>query len=300
MRTRLILGLLLLVSSVESVSVAQTVAASQPQKIVYVDASGLRHNPNNRYFGQLLDLALSKSVPEYGTYRLSPLDINISQKRQLRELERGTIDVFWTMTSYAREVEARPVRIPLTKGMYGIRLLAINGADRDAIAAITQMPQLAGLMALQGRDWPDTQVLRLNRLEVNTDIAEPELYSFLARHPGHYFPRSVMEIFSELDSRSLPQVEADSTLALVYPAAMYFFVARDNLALAQRLEYGLTLAQADGSFDALFYGFGPYKEALERAQLNKRRLLYLDNPLIPKSANAAAIRAIQDEIIGHQ
>ncbi|QSX40674.1 hypothetical protein [Shewanella cyperi] len=271
--------------------------AAEPTRVTYVDATSLKHNPNNSYFGLLLQLALEKSSDKYGPFELKAIDIEISQKRHLRELEKGTIDVFWTMTSYGREVEARPVRVPLTKGMYGIRLLAINKADSELYANITDLKQLTSLTAIQGRDWPDTQVLRLNRLEVNTDVAEVDLYPFLARHPGSYFPRGVTEIFAETDNRDMPTVAVDRQLVLVYPAAMYFFVARDNELLANRLEYGLKRAQADGSFDQLFYGFPQHRSAFERADFAKRRFLYLQNPLLPRTSNADEIRAMQLEVM---
>ncbi|WP_372871240.1 hypothetical protein [Shewanella sp.] len=274
-----------------------TGSAAEVTRVTYIDATSLKLNPNNSYFGLLLKLALEKSSAEYGPYELKSLDIEISQKRHLRELEKGTIDVFWTMTSYSREAEARVIRIPLTKGMYGIRLLAINQDDKDKFANISSLKELANLNAIQGRDWPDTQVLRLNRLEVNTNIAESDLYPFLAQHTNNYFPRGVTEIFAETDSRSVSAVAVESHLMLVYPAAMYFFVARNNEALAQRLEFGLKQAQADGSFDELFYGFPPHREAFERANFGKRRIWHLDNPLLPRTSNAQDISNMQREVI---
>ena len=269
----------------------------EPITVTYVDASDLKRNPNNVYFGALLKLALDKSVSRYGQYALNPIDIEISQKRHLRELDNGTISVFWTMTSYAREVDMLPVRVPLTKGMYGIRLFAINSADKDAFAALTTPKMLATWSALLGRDWPDTAIMRVNRFNVRSDVAETELYSVLDKYRGNYFPRAVTEIFSELDSRPELKVIADEHMGLVYPAAVYFFVAKNNPQLAERLQFGLEQAQQDGSFDELFYEFPTHKAAFERAQFAKRKLIYIENPLLPQSTNAQAIKQMQQAVI---
>ncbi|EGM70943.1 hypothetical protein [Shewanella sp. HN-41] len=204
---------------------AQATVAHQdpaPMIVTYVDASDLKRNPNNVYFSSLLKLALEKSIERFGAYQLNPVNVDISQKRQLRELDKGSISVFWTMTSYAREADMLPVRVPLTKGMYGIRLMAINRADHDMFSAVSNVKQLAKWKALLGRDWPDTAIMRVNRLDVRSDVAEGDLYNVLDKYQGNYFPRAVTEIYSELDRRPELNIEADEHLGLVYPTAVYF------------------------------------------------------------------------------
>ena len=102
--------------------------------IRFVDASGIHHNPNNRYFIQLIDEAMAVTTSKYGAYELQPVDIDISQSRQLKELEKGTFDLYWTMATPAREYQLQSIPIALSKGSYGIRLLVVRKVD---------MPQLA-------------------------------------------------------------------------------------------------------------------------------------------------------------
>ncbi|QYJ75162.1 hypothetical protein [Shewanella sp. FJAT-52076] len=274
-------------------------AATEPLTVRYVDASVMKRNPNNAYFGQLLQLALEKSKAKYGPYQLAPLDIDISQRRHFRELNNGVINVFWTMTNYRRELDALPVRVPLMKGVYGLRLLAANEHDLATLAGVQGLGDFAPFTFLQGRDWPDTQILRLNRLEVSTDVSEGDMYEFTRRHPGYLFPRAVTELYSETESRNFSELAGEEHLLIRYPAVMYFFVAKQDTLLAQRLEYGLKAAMADGSFDQLFYGFAPHRIALKQAQLHRRKLLTLDNPLLPESAMPAEVMKLQDEVIAH-
>jgi hypothetical protein len=66
---------------------------------------------------------------------------------------------------------------------------------------------------------------------------------------------------------------------LHYPAADYFFVHRDNAALADEIRRGLEAAQEDGSFDRLLLGY--YRTMLDKAALGKRRIIELPNPGLP-------------------
>jgi ABC-type amino acid transport substrate-binding protein len=94
-----------------------------------------------------------------------------------------------------------------------------------------------------------------------------------------YFPRSVQEIWTELGTHVDSGFAVEPSIALHYPAAMYFFVNRNNAALANDIRQGLERALADGTFEALFQRhFGP---ALKRAALDKRQVFELGNPLLP-------------------
>lgn len=274
-----------------------TSSPASPMRVTYVDASDLKKNPSNAYFGELLKLAMDKSVARFGPYQLNSVALDISQKRQQRELEKGTIDVFWTMTSHAREVDMRPIYFPLTKGMYGIRLFAINQRDSEAFRAINSVESLAKWPAIQGYDWPDTAILRVNRLDVRTEGNENEFYGMLSKRSGFYYPRAVIEIFPELESRPELDIMVDNHIGIIYPTAVYFFVAKNNIALAERLFYGLTQAREDGSFDELFYQYPTHQQAFEQANFSKRKWFFLENPLLPESFGSKEIMDMQKEII---
>ena len=80
-------------------------------------------------------------------------------------------------------------------------------------------------------------------------------------------------------STNLMLLTVEPTLALYYPLPVYFFVARDNTALAERLQRGLQRALTDGSLKALFLQY--HGSLLRQVQLDKRRLFRLNNPGLP-------------------
>lgn len=265
--------------------------------IRFVDATSLKQNPNNQYFIAALDLALQKSQQEFGDYILQPIDIPILQTRHFVELSLGRIDVFWTMASAIRDSFARPIKVPLAFGSYGIRILAINKTTENKMVSISDVVSLNNYTALSGADWPDTSILKHNGITVDEGHSEDELYKLVNQFPSFYFPRAITEIYDELARLAEPNVLAERTLALSYPAVMYFYVANDNVELAKRLEKGLLKAIDDGSLAQLFFTFEHHQMAFKEAKLQQRRMIYLENPTLPKGVDTKFVRELQEQII---
>ena len=86
----------------------------------------------------------------------------------------------------------------------------------------------------------------------------------------------MLEVGDELARRPGDGMAIEPTLLLRYPSALYFYVNRDNPALASALERGLNRAQADGSLDRLFDA--TFDDALRPLRLSARTTLVLRNP----------------------
>jgi len=227
------------------------------------------------YAQQLLQLALSKVGTEY---RIQAAEIPMNQERQVLEIEAGrTLDVGPIPSSAERESRLLPIRIPINKGMLGWRLGLIRKGDQGLIAGIRSLDDLRGVRLAQGQEWPDTQILRANGVEVITAPKYEVLFKMLVGRRFDYFPRSLMEIWEEQE-RNADTLEVEPHLALHYFYDAYFMVNRKNTKLAQDIREGLEKAVADGSFDKLFHGY--YGERLRKAHLEKRTVIELRNPLL--------------------
>ena len=231
---------------------------------------------------ELLALALKKTGKPY---ELRPEAAFMLQVRAISELERGGLDVIWTMTTAEREQTLLPIRIPIDRGLLGWRLLLVRQQALPRFATVTSPAQLKDLVAGQGFDWPDTPVLRAAGFTVDTSVRYADIFRKLASGRIDYFPRSVQEIWSELDLHAGEGVVVEPTLALHYPTAMYFFVNRSRPALAADIRQGLEGALADGSFEALFQRH--FGAALKRADLARRSVIELPNPLLPEQTPLA-------------
>ncbi len=253
-------------------------AAAEPLLIRHMQlAAGDTRDP---YVMQLLNAALEATAADYGPWQLQPV-VGSHQARSFRLLAQGELDLAWGMTSEARENEALPVRVPLMAGLLGYRVLLIRPADQPIFTRVRRLSDLASFSAVQGHDWPDASILGQAGLKVASETDYPTMFRLVAQGLVDYFPRGVLEAWAEQQSALGSGLAVEQRLLLVYPAADYFFVARDNPALAQRLELGLQRLIASGRFDELLFGFPAHREALAQARLAERLQLRLVNPLMP-------------------
>lgn len=286
LKKRLLLILSIFISNVAAV-----------QTVRYTDATSTHLNPNNKYFILLLEEALKATQAEFGDYALEPVNLVISQNRQLIELNKGTFDVFWTMSTPAREVDALAVDEPLMKGAYGIRLLVTHRDFQPRLQQISTLAELGTVAALSGTDWPDTAILRMNHLQVTTELFDKDLYTKLLQRRQYYFPRGLLEAKSELNSRARPELVIVPTMIIRYPAVMKFFVAKDNTALAQRLTAGLQLLKQNGRAEQLFYQFAPHAEALNQLELKNATVIELRSPFILSESDKEIVLSEQNALL---
>ncbi len=234
------------------------------------------------YFIDLLGLVLERTRDEFGDYRLQRVDRHMFQDRALRYLERGRlIDVVWTMTSVTRERQALPVRIPLFRGLLGYRIFIIRESEQARFDAIDSLGLLADLVGVQGHDWPDLDILRHNGLNVMSSPTYGEIFELMGKGRYDYFPRGVTEAFHEVETHGALSLAVESRILLYYPTAMYFFVSPGNAALASRLERGLRSLVDDGTLDGFLRSHPLSRPAFELGNLEKRRRITLENPLLP-------------------
>jgi hypothetical protein len=227
------------------------------------------------YALQLLKLALSKVGPQY---RLELAEIPMNQERQVLELEAGrAIDVAPVPSSAEREARLLAVRIPINKGVLGWRLGLIRKGDAARLADVNTLEHLKRVRLAQGQEWPDTQILRANGVPVITAPRYEGLFKMLVGRRFDYFPRSALEIWDEQASNA-ETLEIEPRIALHYYYDAYYMLNRANTTLAEVIRQGLEKAIADGSADRLFDQY--YGERLRRAQLDKRVVIELKNPLL--------------------
>lgn len=235
------------------------------------------HDPIAAYVVEILALAIKKSGEAYVIEKLSGAPV--PQARQIVDLShnRGDLDVIWTMTSDEREAQILPIRIPIDKGFFGWRIAFVNADQANLLQSIKTKADLAKFKAGQGYLWPDTDILRSNGLPVVTGSDE-SLPSMLKAKRFDYFPRPVIAIWTEQKNHSELNLAIDTTVALHYPTAFYFFVAPNQKKLAQDLTKGLERAIADGSFDAVFNKY--FQTFIKQADIKNRLIFDLNNPLI--------------------
>jgi hypothetical protein len=235
------------------------------------------------YYIALLQLAIKKAEHKFGLASLQAFGTPMVYQRKLKSLNDGELDVMWAVTSQQREEQSLPIRIPILKGLIGYRVMVIQQSMQQTLGHELHTQQIKEMVALQGADWTDTKILRSNGFRVETTSWLNGLYNGVSKGFYDYLPRSVLEPWVEMRRFHFENLVVEEKHLLYYPAALYYFVQKDNKALAQRLEYGLNQAIDDGSFDRLFYSYPVHQEALSKGKLNDRVVHQLSNPFLPKT-----------------
>jgi len=235
------------------------------------------------YYVALLQLAIEKAEHKFGPASLQAFGTSMVYQRKLNKLNEGELDVMWAMTSEQREQQLLPIMIPIFKGLIGYRIMVIQDTKLQTLPNKLSKQQIKNMVALQGLDWTDTDILRANGFKVETLDWDNGLYKAVSKGFYDYLPRSILEPWAEMRRYPFKNVVVEDRHLLYYPSAMYYFVQKDNKALAQRLEYGLNRAIEDGSFDRLLYNYPAHKEALSKGKLSGRVVHKLSNPFLPKT-----------------
>ena len=228
---------------------------------------------------QLLSLALDQTGVNY---QLKPSEKQLSKGKALDRLQDNReINIVWGMTNEQREKDFLPIRIPIFKGLSGWRLLLIRQDMAERFAYIQQLEHLVKLSPLQGRDWPDTKILQANGFDVVTERTHKALMRMLSKAQGDFFPRSIIEVWEELAKSDLEnQIQIQPTLGVRYPTAIYFFVNKKSVPLANLIEKGLEKAIKNGTFEALF--IENYADYIDKTQIEQRTFYALKNPFLPE------------------
>ena len=233
----------------------------------------------------VLRTAMEKTASKFGTFTIGPSHEALSVARLLQEMSypEGSINVFARATDLELEKKFNPIRIPIDRGLMGMRLLVVRKDDLPRFAAIRTLDELKRLSAGQGKGWIDTEVLSAAGISVVEAPRPDALYAMLEAGRFDYFPRALDEAPREFEMqhKTRPGIAVEPTLMLRYTLPRYFFVRRDAEGdkLAARIKAGMEMMVQDGSLAALFRQHkGPL---IQRAAIGKRHIIDIPNPLLP-------------------
>lgn len=247
-----------------------------------VDVKAVSPARQDDYYVNLLRLILNASKAEDEVIQFRFSDRQFTQWRWLVELTHDKDNgVLWTVTSQQRESLLRPIRVPLFKGLIGTRVLVIRREDLGKFEMVNSLADLQQFVAGQGANWPDTTILRANGLRATEGVGKDQLYKMLEAKRFDYFPRGITEIINEMPFLAEHDLVIEPNVLIAYPAAMYYFVNKNNDELAGRIERGWEIILANGEFDAFFYNHPRIKGGLQYLH-SHQRIIHLANPELPE------------------
>ena len=230
----------------------------------------------------LMQLALEKTRSDYGDYQLEPIQ-PMNRARSLAALSQNIYPNLVMLLSYEDSLMADGqlsyIPISLDRGIFSYRLCFMRDEIKPQVEKVQNLEQLKRFTFGSGVGWADTKILRhngLNTLEADTLLS---LYRMTKAGRIDLLCRGVGEYYTELHQQGKTiGLSADSRLIIYYPLPKFLFAHKNSQALLERIETGLRRALDDGSFDKLWQE--QHQKNLNSAQLQTRRMIILDNPLI--------------------
>jgi hypothetical protein len=253
----------------------KTLAESGKTQIIVPAWDNGRNSPND-YFYRVLTLALTKTEDSYGPAEVIPYKSALTATRVMADLKHNkTVHVMWHSNSdlYARELRAIP--ISLTKELNEYRVFLIRREDQARFNTVEKLTDLARFTAGSGADWSSREVMQESGLPVIGVTNTGLLFNMLKAKRFDYISRSLFEIWNESEAFTKDGLAMEKTLLVHGGEPFYFFVNKNNSALAKRIEEGLRSAMEDGSLDAIFYSDEGMKRGQEELERNDRLLLKL-------------------------
>ena len=190
----------------------------------------------------------------------------------------GKFDIQWMSTSNYREEQMTAIKMPIYKGILGLRLLLVKKRNKEHISQIKSLADLQKYTGGHGSHWGDLPVYKANALPVHTNANYEPLFLQLANERFDYFHRGLNEIWNEKE-RYDDSLDIADNIMLFYPQPVYFFVSKSNPKLAIDLETGLKIALEDGSYKMLFLEH--HQDYIKKGSLKNRKLIRLINPILP-------------------
>ncbi len=221
---------------------------------------------NRHYYRRLLVLALEKTRVSHGDFTITHNSNDAGPERERAMLiSNAGLQVIWGSVTQERESAMRVVPIDLVKNLNTYRLLIIKNNNQAQFDKINSLTELRKLKAGGGINWSKNAIFSANDIKVTTSGSFSGLYKMLAAGRFDYVPRAPYEVTQEIAEFGHYGVSLENQLLVKFsePQHYSFFVRKNNQALADRIEQGLKVAQADGSFDALFAAYPNLKNGME-------------------------------------
>ncbi|WP_320820279.1 transporter substrate-binding domain-containing protein [Thalassolituus sp.] len=236
---------------------------------------------SHRYYIDLLNKVMEASADKYGAATIIESPNNFSQNRGFLGLEDGWIDIFWAGSTAEREKNSQAIRIPLYAGLLGRRVPVIRRGDLAKFEAINKEGSLKALKACQGDQWPDSDILE-NAGYILERVHKFELmYNMLRAGRCDYFPRAITEVYAEIEGYGGEDLVVFDHIIISYPFPMYFFVAKDNATLTERLTYGLEKMVNSGELRNFLQTHPTTKDAFPLTRFDNSLIFDLPNVSLP-------------------
>jgi hypothetical protein len=256
------------------------VSVAEPLRVIITSNGNTGSQDPSDFFEQLLVLALEKTRSADGDFIVAHNvhSGGIARDRAMVVAGAG-IDVMWASATKEREEQMRVVPVDLLKNLNNFRVLLIADGSQTLFSQVKTLNDLRQFTTGSGEHWTDGIIMKDNGFKVMATSSYYGLFKMLAARRFHFISRGLHEIGYDTQAYKEFGLVKEENLLLTYdvPIPYCFFVNKDNIKLANRIERGLKIAQQDGSFNKLFYQMPSFKEGEDILKNSHRTLIPLKN-----------------------
>lgn len=258
----------------------QPVSFSQPLTITLSGNGAANTSDPYTYYVNMLRLALEKTRVTDGDFVIAFHDHSGGIERDRAMLIAGTgIDAMWASVTRERAEKLRVIDVDLLKGLNNYRALLIHKNKKAQFSRVKTLHELKKFKTGTGPYWTDGIILKDNDFILTYGSNYGGLFKMLSLQRFDFFSRGLHEIYNDLLTFGDLGLVQTPHLLLKYdnPVRYCFFVNKNNIQLADRIERGLLLAQEDGSFDELFFSMPGFKYGYEMLADPQQHILVIHN-----------------------
>jgi hypothetical protein len=240
------------------------------------------------YILAVLDLAMSKTQQKYGVYRFNQIPRPLTLARSVHELNRDTYSNYFLVGGHNIQllgaVNLISVDYPVDHGLLSYRICFVSPNAKEKVAQAKSLDELLKFSIGQGANWSDVQILESNGFRVVQIANYASMFKVVMADRVDLLCRGVSELRRELNAyKKLGDLQYDESFALFYQLPYMLYFNKNSQAVVNRIEEGLAIAQKDGTLPTLFLHY--FREDIQFAHLERRRIFYLKNPYVKPMSN---------------
>ncbi|MER2490759.1 hypothetical protein [Catenovulum sediminis] len=247
----------------------------------YTLQASFEGDTKSSYEYQALKLALDKTQPHYGRYKLNITNEPIPPKRYVVEANSDSLSNFIFVDSVNQSTlnQLSHANFPVMLGIIGYRVPLISTELKQRGYQVDYPRDLRNFSMVQGRGWLDTDILKDNGFTVHTGKHIEGLFYMVANERADFFPIGATQISNALDNfKHVKGLTVDDKTLLYYPLPRFFFMGKKHQQKLIRIEEGLIHAYQDGSLQTLWRQH--FQQALDQIAIKQRKLFKLHNKFI--------------------
>jgi hypothetical protein len=252
--------------------------------VVTLRAGPSENSRYQEYYAALVKLALEKTRPHYGGYRIDVLPRwSWFHERALAAAIQNSYPNLLIEVSYEEKLTASGdltyINFPTDGGIIGYRVCFVNPAIKDELKKVKSLEELRKYNYAQGVGWADTTVLRSNGFNVIEISNYESIFKMTVAGRVDLFCRGANQLKLEYDEfKDIKNIAYYESFMFAYPLPRFFYTNSKNKLAKKRIGDGLKIAYKDGSFKKLWLAYN--QQNLDFAKLKQRKIYRLTNPLI--------------------